>query len=165
MTTSAPEKVENKKEQKLVPHRERHFFTLQEEMNKLFDEFRHGFGLQKFWMEPVADFNAKVDMKDDGQNIIVTAELPGVEIKDIEIAVNDSALSIKGDKRSEREEKKENYYRMERNYGSFYRLLPLPCAVEREKVDATYKNGILKVTLPKTEGALNNEKKIQVKAG
>ncbi|HIA51477.1 MAG TPA: Hsp20/alpha crystallin family protein [Candidatus Melainabacteria bacterium] len=170
MTTATPVKEEKaketKKESTAIARREHPFLALQEEMNHLFEEFKGGlpFGRNR-WFEPMSEFSAKVDMKDDDKVIVVSAELPGVEMKDIEVKVEDRSLVIKGEKRSEKEEKDKNYYRMERSYGSFYRLLPLPTAVEKSAVEAVYKDGVLKVTLPKSKEAIENGKTIPVKAG
>ena len=170
MTTVTPVKeekaMETKKESTALTRREHPFLALQEEMNRVFDDFKHGFPFARTtWFEPMSEFNAKVDMKDDEKQVTVTAELPGVDMKDIEVKVEDRSLIIKGEKRSEKEEKDKNYYRMERSYGSFYRLLPLPAAVEKNAVEAVYRDGVLKVTLPKSKEAIEDGKKIQVKAG
>lgn len=166
MTTTAPVK-EIKKESTSVATRKAHpFLALQGEMNHLFDDFKSGIPFARnFWLEPMSEFNAKVDMKDADTLIEVTAELPGVEMKDIEVKVEDKSLSIRGEKHSQKEDKKDNYYRMERSYGSFYRLLPLPCAVDKDAVEASYKDGVLKIILPKTKEVLANGRKIEVKAG
>lgn len=160
------ENTETKKEATAVARREHPFLALQDEMNKLFEDFRQGFPFgRSTWLEPIAEFNAKVDMKQNENEIVVTSELPGVDLKDIEVKVEDNAIIIKGQKRSEKEEKENNYYRMERSYGSFYRHLPLPGAVQKDSVEAIYKDGVLKVTLPKSKEAKANGKQIQVKAG
>lgn len=164
MTTSTPLKEEKKQTTTLAPRRENPLYSLQEEMNRLFEDFTRGFH-KPLWLEPVSDFNAKVDMKDSEKNVEVTAELPGVELKDIEVYLEDKSLVIKGEKRSEKEEKDKNFYRMERSYGSFYRVLPMPCAIEKDAIDASYKDGVLKITLTKSKEAESNGKKIQIKAG
>lgn len=164
MATTTPVKEEKKQTTALAPRRENPLFSLQEEMNRMFEDFTRGFH-KPLWLEPVSDFNAKVDMKDNEKNVEVTAELPGVELKDIEVRLEDNSLVIKGEKRSEKEEKDKNYYRMERSYGSFYRVLPMPCAIDKDSVDASYKDGVLKVSLTKSKEALSNGKKIQIKAG
>jgi HSP20 family protein len=166
MTTTTPVKETKKESTGITPRKSHPFHALQEEMNHLFDEFKSGLPFARtFWLEPVSDFNAKVDMKDSEKTIEVSAELPGVEMKDIEVKVEGNALSIKGEKHSEKEEKEKNYYRMERSYGSFYRLLPLPCTVEKDSIEASYKDGVLKVVMPKAKDALADGKKIEVKAG
>ncbi len=144
------------------------FRSLQEEVNKLFEDFRHGFHFAPTNMfdsvDTMAGIATKVDVKDTEKEVVITAELPGVDLKDIEVTLKNDGIAISGEKNVEKEEKDKGYYRMERSYGSFYRLLPLPCAVDREAVSATYKDGVLKVTMPKTAEAIENEKKISVKS-
>ena len=141
------------------------FTALQQEMNKLFDDLRGGWGSHPVSFEQLGDFHAKVDIKDNDKDLVVSAELPGVEMKDISIALNQNSLVLKGEKKVEKEEKEKGYYRMERSYGSFYRAIPLPCEVERENIDAVYKDGVLTVTLPKSKETIKNQKQITVKAG
>lgn len=162
MTTLIP--VKDEKKQAPVARKDNPIVSLQEEMNKLFEEFTRGFH-KPHWLEPISDFSAKVDMKDTGKMVVVAAELPGVEMKDIEVRLEDKSLVIKGEKHFEKEENDKNYYRMERSYGSFYRVLPLPFAINKEGIEASFKNGVLKVSLPKTEEAASDGKAIQVKAG
>lgn len=142
------------------------FQTLQREMNRLFEEFKGNFGFaHPSWMEPMVDFQAKVDIKDNDKELMLTADLPGVDIKDIEVSVTDEAIVIKGEKRTEKEESDKGFYRMERSYGCFHRMLPLPCAVDKDNVSASYKNGVLTVTMPKTGAPPKDEKKVEVIAG
>jgi HSP20 family protein len=142
--------------------------SLQEDMNKLFEEFRHGFSFapshlfEKFDAE--TSFHARVDVKDTEKEVVITAELPGVDLKDIEVTMQNDGIAISGEKNVEEEEKDQGYYKMERSYGSFYRLIPLPCAIDREAVNATFKDGVLKVTMPKTAEAIKSEKKISVQS-
>jgi HSP20 family protein len=139
------------------------FYSLQREMNKLFEDFRHGFGFFPHTpFEPITEFHAKVEVKENEKEILVTAEVPGVDMKDIDISLRPDAIAIQGEKHQEKEEKEKGYYRMERSYGSFYRLIPLPCGVDRDNVKATLKDGVLKISLPKTKEALQTEKKIPV---
>lgn len=111
--------------------------------------------LDDFWgrapagSEPIA--YPVVDVRDDGANLVVEAELPGLEAKDLDLSMENNTLIIKGEKRRESEEKKDNYHRMERGFGSFCRYVALPSAVDRKAVAASFKDGVLKVTLPKTE--------------
>jgi HSP20 family protein len=92
----------------------------------------------------------------------VKAEVPGLEPKDIDISLSDGLLTIKGEKKQEREEKEENYHLVERSYGSFARSIRLPNEVQSDKIDASYKNGVLKIVLPKSEEAKKKEIKIKV---
>jgi HSP20 family protein len=104
-----------------------------------------------------------VDLAETDKEVLVTAELPGMDQKDIEVSLNHDRLVIRGEKKEEQEEKKKDYYRKERRFGSVYREIPLPCEVMADKVDATFKNGVLRVTLPKTQQAQKENLKIPVK--
>ena len=84
--------------------------------------------------------------------------------KDIEVLVSGDSLTIKGEKKEEKEDKKENYHRMERRYGSFRRVLQLPNEVKADQTQATFKNGVLEITIPKSEKAVNEKKKVEIKA-
>ena len=97
--------------------------------------------------------------KDD---IVVKAELPGIEKDNIQVNLTDHTLTIKGEKKKEEEVKEENYYRAERSYGSFLRTLDLPRDVRADQVKASFKNGILEVRMPKTEEAKAKEIKVKV---
>jgi HSP20 family protein len=166
MANEVATKEEKKNGGNLVRQEATPLLSLQHEMNRLFDEFKHGFGFtQPGRFEPLSNYHAKVDVKDTEKEIVVTAELPGVDMKDIEVITNGNSISIKGEKRSEKEEKGKGYYKMERSYGSFYRLIPLPCEVEQENINASYKDGILKVVLAKSKESLKTEKKIEIKNG
>jgi hypothetical protein len=101
-------------------------------------------------------------MVDRDDEIVLRADLPGLDEKDIEVRVHDHTLTIQGERKEEKEEKKEDYYFSERSYGAFTRTLPLPAGVEADKVKATFKKGVLEVHLPKAKEAKG--KKIEVKA-
>jgi HSP20 family protein len=103
-----------------------------------------------------------VDLYEEKDDIVVKAELPGIEKNNIEVNLTDHTLTIKGEKKKEEEIKEKNYYRAERSYGSFVRTLELPRDVHTDKVKATFKNGILEVRLPKTEEAKAKEVKVKV---
>jgi HSP20 family protein len=103
-----------------------------------------------------------VDLYEEKDDIVVKAELPGMEKDNIEVKLADHTLTIKGEKKKEEEVKKENYYRSERFHGSFLRTLELPKDVHGDKVKASFKNGILEVRLPKTEEAKRKEVKVKV---
>lgn len=98
------------------------------------------------------NWTPRVDVVEDNELITVKAEMPGIETKDIDIALEDDVLTIKGEKKQETEESGKHYHRVERSYGAFFRSLRLPAEVEREKIEAAYKDGILSITLPKKEG-------------
>ena len=103
-----------------------------------------------------------VDLYEEKNDIVVKAELPGIEKDNIEVNLSNHHLTIKGEKKNEKEIKEENYYRSERSYGTFLRTLELPADVQGEKVKASFKNGILEVRLPKTENAKAKETKVKV---
>ncbi|HEU4344968.1 MAG TPA: Hsp20/alpha crystallin family protein [Candidatus Binatia bacterium] len=103
-----------------------------------------------------------VDLYEDKNDIVVKAELPGIEKDNVEVNLTDHTLTIKGEKKKEEEVKEENYYRTERSYGSFVRTLELPKDVHADKVKANFKDGILEVRLPKTEEAKAKEIKVKV---
>jgi HSP20 family protein len=103
-----------------------------------------------------------VDLFEDKNDIVVKAELPGMEKDNVEVKLTDHMLTIKGEKKKEEEVKEENYYRCERSYGAFLRTLELPADVQADKVKASFKNGVLEVRLPKTEEAKSKEIKVKV---
>ena len=132
------------------------------EMNRVFENFLKVFALEPFGKRTGAAFEPKVNVSESEKEIVVSAELPGMDDKDIDVSLSKNELTIQGEKK---EEKEESYYRMERPYGSFKRTLPLPCEVEADKVEAQFKNGVLTITLPKTPEAIKETKKIKVKSG
>jgi len=135
------------------------------DIGNIFDRFfsrnlpqlRRGLGLfgGRFWFPAV-------DVYDKEDSLIVKAELPGIDKKNIKVNVDGDILSIKGETRKEQEVKEKDYYYSERAYGSFYRTLPLPVAVQKEKVKASYKDGILTIELPKSKEAGSKETDIQI---
>jgi HSP20 family protein len=124
--------------------------VMRREMDRLFDRF-----LDPRWdeIEAAGEWAPKVDVSETKDAIVVKAEIPGVEQKDINVSLQDGVLTIKGEKRSEKEEKDEKYHRVERSWGSFARAFRMPAAVVGEKVTATFKDGMLAVTLPKAPEA------------
>lgn len=141
------------------------FFPLQRRMNELFDSFFRGFELEPFGAmgEWYGEFSPQVDVKETEKEISVTAELPGLDEKDIDVSLTSDTLTLKGEKKEEKGEKGESGWRMERRYGSFYREIPLPEEIEAEKVDATFKKGVLRIAIPKTAKAEAAGKKIPIK--
>ena len=105
-----------------------------------------------------------VDVNETGKEIRVTAELPGMEEKDLEVSLVEGALTIKGEKSEEHEEEKGDVHRSERQYGMFERTIPLPSEVDVDKVKASFKKGVLKITLPKTKEAQSNRRVIPVQS-
>ncbi len=148
------------------------FESLRREIDRLFEDFDGGLLRMPrrsalFDYAPLARFEEKtpaVDIVEKDKEFQITAELPGVEEKDIEVKLANGGLTIRGEKKEEKEEKKKDYYVSERCYGSFERYFALPDGVDADKIAATYKKGVLTVTLPKTAEAQKQEKKIAVKA-
>lgn len=141
-------------------------YAFQQRMNDLFDDFFRGFPLAQpgELEEHIGAFTPSIDVKEDEKAIIVKAELPGMEEKDVELLLSDDVLTIRGEKKAEKEDKGKNYYHLERSYGAFHRVIPLPAEVDSQKVEATFKNGVLSVVLPKTAKAKAAGKKIAIKA-
>ncbi len=145
-------------------------YSLQREMNRLFDDFfSTDFGLTPFkgfgLSEGFGAFSPSIDVAENDKEIKVSTELPGLSEDDIEVSLSGDTLTISGEKKAEKEDKGKNYYRMERSYGSFRRAIPLPCEVETDKVNATFKKGVLNIVLPKTPQAQEAVKKIAIKKG
>lgn len=138
------------------------FALLKREMDSLFDNFYRGFDIGPFESR-LGAFSPKVDVTENDKEIKISAELPGMDEKDIEVSLHNDMLTIKGEKKEEKEDKGKDYYRMERSYGSFLRTVPLPAEVETDKVEAKFKKGVLSITLPKTAKAVAETKKIAVK--
>lgn len=120
----------------------------------LFDRLFNGYEDDKSWLPDL-------DLSETDKEIIVRAEIPGIEKDDIDITFTDGLLTIKGEKKHEVEEKEENYHCIERRYGSFTRTLKLPGDVVHDKIDANYKDGVLKLVIPKPEKVA--PKKIEIK--
>ncbi len=139
--------------------------SLFKEMDQLFNSPIPGFfngSPNRFSWNFSGSYLPKVDTLEAEEDIRVTAELPGMEEKDIDVSLVDGALTLKGEKNSCDEEKTMRHYRMERSYGMFERTIPLPMEVEADKVEALFKNGVLTVTLPKTKNAKEGMKKIPI---
>jgi len=133
---------------------------MRREMDHLWDSFFEGRPRRK--IEELGEWGPSLDLSETKNDLIVKAEIPGIDPKDIDISLNKDVLTIKGEKRRETEEKEENYHFIERNYGAFARSIRLPREVQNEKINASYKNGVLRVTLPKSEEAKKKEIKIKV---
>jgi HSP20 family protein len=122
---------------------------LRREMDRLWDDY---FGPGRRGLQPMeVEFAPAVDVKETADQVVVKAEVPGIDAKDINISVTGDVLTIKGEKKSEREEKEENYHVVERSYGSFARSITLPGAVDLDNIEAKYDKGVLTVTCPKKE--------------
>lgn len=138
----------------------RELSRMQAEMNRLFNEF--------FSTRPergeiaTLEWSPSVDIYETKDDIVVKAELPGMKIEDIHISVRDNTLTLRGEKKQEKDVKEENYYRIERNYGYFQRIFTLPSSVQIDKIKAKYRDGVLEIFLPKSEEAKPKEIKVEV---
>src|ERR1043165_3539429 len=136
------------------------FLSLREEMNRLFDHFHTGFDLA-----PLADASSwtpKINVTENDKAVLVSAELPGMDEKDIDVSYENGLLTIRGEKKQEKEEKEKNFFRSERSYGMFQRSIELPYEIDEERIDAQYKKGVLNLTLPKTKEAATRTRRIPV---
>jgi len=150
------------------------FESLHREIDRLFDDFGLGFrwplGRSLFAAEPLFKRELTwpkmpaVDVVESDKGYEITADLPGMDEKNIEVKVTDGVLTMKGERQEEKEEKKKDYYLQERSFGSYQRSLELPEGVETDKIEASFKKGVLTVTLPKKPEAQKPTKKIEVKA-
>lgn len=131
---------------------------LQQEINRLFQPSRF-FGRESNVM--VTDWIPAIDIKDEDNQYVIKADVPGVDPKDIEISMENGALTIKGKKETSREEKKENYFCMERSSGSFFRSFSLPQTVNASDIKAKNNNGVLIITVPKTQKTAAQKIKIE----
>lgn len=135
------------------------------EMHNLMDRFFHGFDIEPFGTSEsiTSEFMPRVDIKENDKEIKVTAELPGMEEKDIDVSLSADSLTIRGEKQEEIEDKGKDCYCAERRYGSFHRVIPLSAEVDENKVEANFKKGVLKIRLPKTAEAQDKRKRIEIK--
>lgn len=134
-------------------------------MNTLFDDFFSGFDVtpRSFAGKGFGAFTPSVDVKESEGEFTIRAELPGVEEKDIEVTVTGDSVTIKGEKNEEKEDKGESYYYMERSYGSFNRVIPLSAETDADKAQASFKNGVLNITIPKSQAAKEKGTKVPIK--
>ena len=152
--------------------------SFRHEMDWLFDDFFGGRSLMRFprsmfdWdIEPFSDLTRRlgavtprIDVHETDKAFTVDAELPGMDEDDIELTLSDGLLTLKGEKKEEKDEKKKDYYLYERHYGSFKRTFRVPDSVEQDKVAANFKKGVLSITMPKSAKARKEEKRIKIKA-
>ena len=144
----------------ITPWRPFEFDRIRREMDRLWDSFLEGRPVRR--VEEDKEWLPSVDVSETKNDLVVKAELPGMDPKVIDISLNNGILTIKGEKKQEKEEKDENYHFIERSYGSFTRSVRLPREVQSNKIVASFKNGVLRVTLPKSEEAKKKEIKIKV---
>ena len=133
-------------------------------MDNLFDDFLTGFGITR-WPMTDADkviMTPTMDVSETEDEITVSADLPGMDEKDIQVTLDNGVLTLRGEKKRESEEKKRNYHLVERSYGEFYRAIPLPSEIDADKVSARFKKGVLTVSIPKAASEKKSEKKINI---
>jgi HSP20 family protein len=123
-----------------------------DEMDRLFQGF--GKGGPSIW-------SPQIEVFERGGELVVCADLPGMTKDDVQVDITHNAIVIRGERRSEREEEEEGYYRTERSYGSFYRTIPLADGVDTEKAEATFRNGVLEITMPAPERAERRQLEIR----
>ena len=134
-----------------------------------FEEMRRM--MEDFWLTPFEEFGRwgdgfvpKVDVKIEDKDVVVSAELPGMDQKDIDVTVTKDSVRIAGEKKHEEKEEEKGYYRHETSYGSFERIIDLPTEVDENKAEAEFSKGVLTIRLPKNEEAQAKQKKIKIKS-
>jgi len=127
----------------------RDMVTLRDKMNRMFDDVFSSRGEEKDMA--ASTWAPSVDIYETENELVLSAEVPGVDEKDIEIKIEDNMLSLKGERRFQKETKEENYHRIERSYGSFHRAFTLPNSVDPENIRAEHENGVLKIMMPKRQ--------------
>src|SRR3990170_4185223 len=137
----------------------RNIINLQDEVNRMFESF---FEKSSHSMEDGGLWAPATDVSETRGDVVVSVELPGMKKDEIKVTVQDNILTIRGERKQEKEEKDTNYHRIERNYGSFTRSFSLPAAVKADKISATYEAGVLRILLPKAEKAKPKEIPIAV---
>jgi len=125
----------------------RDLVTLREKMNRLFEDAATSRGEEKDLIS--SSWSPSVDIYEDEHQLVLMAEVPGISEKDVEVKIEDNLLSIRGERKMEKETKEENYHRIERAYGTFLRSFTLPNYIDQDKIRAEHENGVLKITMPK----------------
>jgi len=141
----------------------RDVLALQNRMNSLFQDYTRGGGEGD--VVTAASFVPPVDIYEDDQKIVLKLEVPGMKLEDFDVQIENDTLSVRGERKFEKEEKEENFHRIERRYGSFFRSFSLPNTVDAQKVEANYDAGVLKIALAKREESKPKQIKVQVGAG
>jgi len=161
-------KEEKRKEEKpLEPYRPSMWLTPFERMEEMFEDFfRRPFG-RPWWPTLPRLFEERelvpsVDIFEEGDDVVVKTELPGMAKDDIEVNLTDNTITLSGEKKKEEKIEKKDYYRLERSYGSFSRSFTLPADVQTDKAKASFKNGVLEVRIPKTEEAKKKVQKVKI---
>lgn len=137
------------------------FLSMRDEMDRMFDSFL-GSSFEQTPFEG-RGFSPQMDVSENDKEIRVAVELPGMDENDVQVSLNRNMLTVSGEKKIEKEDKSQNYHRIERSYGSFSRSIPLPEGIDQNKIEAAFKKGVLSVVLPKTAQAEKDHKQIKVK--
>ncbi|MGE4559832.1 MAG: Hsp20/alpha crystallin family protein [Desulfobulbus sp.] len=145
---------------------------IHQDIDNLFDQFFRGWGFpQTGGLGKFADFaggtllKPKVDLSAADKEYLLTVEIPGVDEKDVSVDIHDNTMTIKGQKKQEKEDKEKDYYRIERSYGSFQRVLSLPDDVDQDNIKAAFKDGILSITMPRKALPAGEVKKVEISSG
>jgi len=136
--------------------------NIQREINRMFDSVFRG-EMQESTDLLTSTWSPSVDITENDNSYTVKVELPGVNKDDVKITMQENVLTIRGEKKQEKESKESNFHRTERSYGAFQRSFSLPSAVKSEKIEASYKDGILTVALPKSEASKPKQIEVSVK--
>jgi len=164
--------LEVRREDRAENHEEHPIYSLQTEMNRLFDDFfcagdmpmfGRSFGLSPFGTLQHSAITPRIDVHETEKELRISAELPGLSEQDIEVSLSRDLLTISGEKKQESEQNVKGWYCMERSFGSFTRSIALPCEVDQDSCNASFKNGVLTVSLAKTPQAQANTRCIPIK--
>jgi HSP20 family protein len=160
-------KAEKEKERREIAPYAGRMPSMFEEMDRFFNRFM-GRGLGPMWWprvrwaEEVGMTYPSVDIFEDKDNVVLKAEIPGVAKEDLQVNVNDETITVSGEKRKEEKKEDKDYFRLERSYGSFKRTFALPSEVDSSRAKAKFKDGVLEVTIPKSEKAKKKEVKVSI---
>jgi HSP20 family protein len=140
------------------------FAAMRDEMDRMFERFEHGWPRWPSLFRREGAFTVpEFDVRENTKSIVVEVELPGVDEKDVTVSLANGVLTIKGDKKQEKEDRADNYYHAERSFGSFERAIRLPDTVDDTKIEAKFDKGVLMVTATKKPEAVKAERKIEIK--
>jgi HSP20 family protein len=142
------------------------FQAFRGEMDRLFDDFLAGVPALSNLRQSLPTgqvITPALDVKETEKELVVKADLPGIDEKDVQLTLQNGVLSIRGEKKSERKDERENFHLVERSYGSFQRAIRLPDTVDEDKVEARFDKGVLTITLPKRPEMVKAQKKIEIK--
>ena len=139
--------------------------VLQNRMNSIFSDFASSSGEMQNESLSAGNFVPPIDIYEDANRLVLRLEVPGIPQDDLQINLENQTLTVRGERRLVKDEKEENFHRIERRYGSFVRSFTLPATIETESAQANYENGVLSVTLQKKEAAKPKQLKIEIGTG